>query len=361
MTIRNFKDHTCKADGCNNMAEKDKYGLYKTYCSDTCNPRKRTRNCMIDGCNNIPVKTIYGVYSLYCSEECMKKGRQIKFNTTYAEKDVDAITDKRRDTCKKRYGVDNVSKTSEVKNKLKKSTKRTAKARLIATKANNLTKYGVESTNSLQSVKDLKKSNYKEKTGYDHQLKDPEIAASVSKKNTDNATMRLEKAKETNKERYGFENPSSNEAVKKKRTNTMVERFGVENASQNAEVHSKKMNTSYKKKEFIFPSGRIAMMQGYEPYALRELLKIYHEDDIITDVLCIPRIKYIGNDNKVHYYFPDIYIPKKNLIIEVKSLYTYSSRTAWFKTNLAKQKYTLATGYDFMFMVMDNGKFNIIR
>ena len=33
-------------------------------------------------------------------------------------------------------------------------------------------------------------------------------------------------------------------------------------------------------------------------------------------------IKYIGYDNREHYYFPDFYIPKWNLIIEIKSIWT---------------------------------------
>jgi hypothetical protein len=69
------------------------------------------------------------------------------------------------------------------------------------------------------------------------------------------------------------------------------------------------------------PSGDIRRVQGYEPFALDDLIKIYSEEQIVTDRKQIPRIQYTLND-KSRYYFPDIYIPHENKIIEVKSTYT---------------------------------------
>jgi hypothetical protein len=308
-------------------------------------------SCGNPTCNNTPPKNKYGVYKIYCSAECKKIGSGIKYENTYANKDMDAILAKRRATNIEKFGVDNASKNDEIRERLRITTTATSVTRTRKTKENNLERYGVESTNSLQSVKETKKIAFMEKYGVDHQLKILSVAASVSCKNTENSKERLGKAKITNIERYGCENPSSNVEVKQKRVDTMIDRFGVENASQNVVVHQKKMRSGYMMKEFIFPSGRVDMVQGYEPWALTELLKTYDEDDIITNNLYIPRIKYVGLDEKNHYYFPDIYIPKNNLIIEVKSLYTYSSRVSWLHTNLAKQKYTLLAGYNFNFMI----------
>ncbi len=72
------------------------------------------------------------------------------------------------------------------------------------------------------------------------------------------------------------------------------------------------------------PSGAIRRVQGYEPYAIRDLLKNYTEEQILTNRKDIPRITYTVEDTK-HYYFPDIYIPHINTIIEVKSLWTFHS------------------------------------
>jgi len=312
----------------------------------------KNHKCENTECENISAKDKYRNYKRYCSSECKKSGTNTKFKNTYANKDIEAITAKRKASNIVKYGVSNVAQIDFVRDKLRITTTATVDIRTAKTIETNLSNHGVASTNSIQSVKDKKKESFMEKYGVDHQLKIPEVAASVARKNKANSVERLGKAKITNIEKYGCENPSSNMDVKQKRIDTMLERFGVENASQNAEIHQKKMRTSYKTKKFIFPSGRTEMVQGYEPQALTELLKTYHEDDIITNTLHIPRIKYIGLDNKNHYYFPDIYIPKKNLIVEVKSLYTYSSRVSWLNTNLLKQQASVDAGYDHNFMIM---------
>ena len=312
----------------------------------------KSHKCENITCTNIAVKDKYGNYKRHCSDECKKISTKSKFANTYANKDMDAILEKRKATNIEKYGVDNVAKSDEVKALLKVTTTATATIRTAKTKVTNLLNHGVESTNSLQSVKDKKKANFLEIHGVDHQLKIPEIAASVSKKNTDNAVERLAKAAITNIERYGCENPSSNKDVQNKRTDTMIERFGVRNASQNACVHSKKVKSQYRTKEFIFPSGKISYVMGYEPQALTELLLTYDETDLIVETELIPRIKYVGTDGKNHYYFPDIYIPKDNLIVEVKSEYTYSGFIGWKEINLAKEKYSILAGYNFKFMIM---------
>ena len=48
----------------------------------------------------------------------------------------------------------------------------------------------------------------------------------------------------------------------------------------------------------------------------------------------MPKIEYNLN-NTIRRYYPDFYIPKDNLIIEVKSMWTYKID---LEKNLAKQK-----------------------
>jgi hypothetical protein len=73
------------------------------------------------------------------------------------------------------------------------------------------------------------------------------------------------------------------------------------------------------------PSGEIRKVQGYEPFALKELVKIYEEDQIKTDRKDVPCIQY-EFDKKKKYHFPDIFIPHENKIIEVKSTWTYKCK-----------------------------------
>ncbi len=101
------------------------------------------------------------------------------------------------------------------------------------------------------------------------------------------------------------------------------------------------------------PSGEIRKVQGYEPYALDMLINDYLEDDIITSRKNIPRIEYKMEDNKSHYYFPDIWIKSINKLIEVKSSWTYKLHQSLneCKWNAAKEK-----GYLMECWIFDNCK-----
>lgn len=81
---------------------------------------------------------------------------------------------------------------------------------------------------------------------------------------------------------------------------------------------------SFQFKDYILPSKKTIRIQGYENIALDELLLTIKEDDIILSKRNMPKIKYILK-NKKHRYYPDIYIPSQNKIIEIKSHYTYKS------------------------------------
>ena len=50
-------------------------------------------------------------------------------------------------------------------------------------------------------------------------------------------------------------------------------------------------------------------------------------------------------------YFPDFYIPKYNLIVEVKSAYTYDKE---LDLNLTKKEWSIRSGYDFIFIIDKN-------
>jgi hypothetical protein len=86
----------------------------------------------------------------------------------------------------------------------------------------------------------------------------------------------------------------------------------------------KSIRTSYKSKEYIFPSGRIDTIQGYEHYALDELIinEKINESEIITGCKNVPIIWYNDKNGKKHRHYVDIFIPLQNRCIEVKSTWT---------------------------------------
>lgn len=110
--------------------------------------------------------------------------------------------------------------------------------------------------------------------------------------------------------------------------------------------------TSKKYKKYTLPSGIEINIQGYENYALDILLKEYAEDEIINSRSEIPIIDYqFKNINRK--YFPDIYIPKVNKIIEVKSLWTYKRNLI---KNIIKAIYTRKLGYSYEIWIIHKQK-----
>jgi hypothetical protein len=119
---------------------------------------------------------------------------------------------------------------------------------------------------------------------------------------------------------------------------------------QNAEFFEKQLQNSYKLKEFNFPCGKTILVQGYEPFLLKNLVEEgYTHEDIITKRVDVPEIWY-DEDNKKHRYYCDAYIPKINTIYEVKSTWTYKKDIE--KINLTKQA-CIDDGYLFELYVYD--------
>jgi hypothetical protein len=140
--------------------------------------------------------------------------------------------------------------------------------------------------------------------------------------------------------KYGCEYSFQSELVKSKTKKTCFEKYGCEHPFQNPEIMEKNIKSSFSKKEYIFPSGRIDKIQGYENFALDELIinEEINETDIITGTTNVPEIWYNDNEGKKHRHYVDIFIPSQNRCIEVKSEWTYNKQinSVSFKKQAAK-------------------------
>lgn len=105
--------------------------------------------------------------------------------------------------------------------------------------------------------------------------------------------------------------------------------------------------SGYKKYNFF---DETVSLQGYEPFVLNYLINEYKlgKTDIVVGKKNIPIISYI-DDNKPRHYFPDFYLPKINLIIEVKSVYTFDKhiKNVLLKCNAAK-----TNGYSIIVIIL---------
>ncbi len=109
-----------------------------------------------------------------------------------------------------------------------------------------------------------------------------------------------------------------------------------------------KASHAFHPKDYITPSGSIWRIQGYENKALDHLFKCgFKEHEIITNEDDVPLISYYY-DNKTRIYIPDIFIPRLNQIIEVKSTWTFIKEK---DKNLEKRKECIKQGYKFNFLI----------
>jgi len=188
-----------------------------------------------------------------------------------------------------------------------------------------------------------------------------------------------EHRKQTTLDRYGVENVMYLQEYKSKNIQTNIERYGVANVMQSPEIqkrlevsnimkHGYKMpfhseeiqkkcrETSLRKyghpylfakpKPYAFPSGKEVIVYGYEPIVIDDLLKSgLSEEDI--EVENPPIIPY-RFDGKTRKYYSDIFLPRYNLIIEVKSNFTFR---IYKEVNLIKRQACLDAGYSFRFVI----------
>jgi len=245
-------------------------------------------------------------------------------------------------TCKERYGVENPSQYQEVKDKKTETSMKNFGMHPLQCpeiqekrKKLHLEKYGVENPSQREEIKEKIKNVFIEKYG-GYPAQSQEIR---------------DKIKATCFEKYGGY-PAESEEVKIKAKATFMKNMGCY-PLQSKEVMEKSQKNGKRYKDYIMPSGTIRRIQGYEHFALNELVKIYTEDQIKSDRKDIPRIEYYkeSNKDKKCYYFPDIYIPHENKIIEVKSTWTYSSKIDGVQE---KAKYTRKEGYIYEIWVYDN-------
>jgi hypothetical protein len=315
-------------------------------------------------CGNIYESTFQNFKSAdgRCKQCGINKRKDTNKNKT--EEEIEITQNKRIETNLKKYGCENPFGNKEIQQKIKDT---------------NLEKYGCENPFSNKDIIEIIKETNKNKTeeekediqnkrketnldkyGFECALQNEDIKNKIKNTNIENLgveypTQNIDvrnKIKEVVLDKYGVENILQSEDIKNKIKNTNIEKYGVEYPIQNIDIFNKLQKSQYTLKEYTMPSGKIITCQGYEPFALDILLKDFNEEHIVTETTLIPRINY-QLDNKNHYYFPDIYLPYEQKIIEVKSDYTYRIN---LEKNLKKQKATLEAGYLFEFWIFDKDK-----
>lgn len=159
---------------------------------------------------------------------------------------------------------------------------------------------------------------------------------------------------------YGVTNYFSTQVFQERMIERNMKLYGVPHHNQCAENFEKIKSARYKYREYIGPCGKKFIIQGYEDLALNLLLEKFHENDIIDRKSEIPKFMYHDEENKIHRYYPDFFIPSKNKIIEVKSTWTFEKDTnIEFKKNCVN-----LLGYEYelwLFMTRNDKSLIIIK
>ena len=195
-----------------------------------------------------------------------------------------------------------------------------------------------------------------------------------------NLDEQKQKARQTKLKRHGSErwnnsrqasltriakSPEEKKTTAEARKATNLERYGVENVLlHNASAHkTNKGNASIK--DYILPSGKTIGVRGHEPFALDLLFNGlgYKETDVVIhddySKYAIEIFEYVNVNKHQLKYYPDIYLPLENKIIEVKSRWwwdgnghaRYNSR---LENNLRKRQAVLDNGYNYEVWVFEN-------
>lgn len=147
---------------------------------------------------------------------------------------------------------------------------------------------------------------------------------------------------------------------------TCLEQYGEDNVSKVYDIFAKIQFHSFSHKHVILPkTGRELVVMGYEPQAIMFLLqqdvdpilnRKIEEDDIIVGK-DVPRFRYEMDDATKHLYFPDMLIRSSNLIIEVKSVYTFHYHV---RMNYLKFRKVVEDGYRLRLLMFKGYKKELI-
>jgi hypothetical protein len=207
-----------------------------------------------------------------------------------------------------------------------------------------LFKYGVDNPTKLKKISEKISINYKNKSDFEKELmKENQKNTSFDKYGTwfVNTSSYKKKVKETSIEKYGVDDYRKSDVFKNKVRDIIYERYGVLNLSHM--THEFKKSWFGNKINGLHQPSNLKYQGTYE----LDFIEKYYNKVVIEK---INPIQYKLNENN-HYYHPDFYLPKYNLIVEVKSSYTYESD---LDKNLAKKEYSIKNGFNFIFIIDKN-------
>ena len=125
------------------------------------------------------------------------------------------------------------------------------------------------------------------------------------------------------------------QTVIEKRQNTIEKRYGVNNG-------------------FLTEKSKCITYKGFVTRSSYERAFVDYAESRMFELEVPQKIRYV-HDGRNRWYYPDFFIKSINLIIEIKSRWTYAQN---LEINLAKEKFTKIAGYDIIFIDESCGLLN---
>jgi hypothetical protein len=318
-------EHTSKriiwnAELLNNQIKKDSAELIGEYNSKLTIDSEIHFKCL---CGNEHTKGFRalvkwgGAKCKVCCDKSQQEKTKNHFMETYGVDNiaqVESIKEKRRETCLREYGVPYAIMSTAVKEQIVKRIEERTSEEIKKTSNKRretcMIVYGVPNASQNENVKKKTKETCLREYGVISTALHPDI-----KKKQQESMLR----------NHGVKHNFQAGRLRDNRKITFMNKYGVEHPAQNQQVMERTQNNAKKYKKFVMPSGVVRNVQGYEPFALKELLRLYSEDQIKSDRKDVPRVQYEVSGKK-HYHFPDIFIPHENKLVEVKSTWTYKCK-----------------------------------
>lgn len=277
----------------------EKYGV--EFASQAPEVREKVKNTFMQK---------YGVESVFQNPEIMQKVRNTtmkNFGVEYATQSK-IVQDKTIRTNLKKYGVERATQSEKVQNKITDTC---------------MKKYGVNHYFQSSDKKIKSINTCIERYGVEHPSQNENIKAKKEQTCLKNHGVKSPFQLDENKQKNRLVMIENKKDIMTKSKKTCLKKYGVEHPSQNAEIMAKCSKNAYKLKDYIFPSGNVIKIQGYENYAIDELLQDgMSEKDIINGCKHVPEIWYEDERKIKHRHYVDIFIPRQNKCIEIKSTWT---------------------------------------
>lgn len=257
------------------------------------------KNCGIEFKTSPKKLLLTGFLCKKCKISNTKKNASTEFK--------EAIQQKRKQTCLKKYGVDNVFKSEDIKSKIKDSLQEL---------------YGVQNAQQLQTMEGYVKkadrtSDQKQVTRAGSNSESLQ-AIKVTKwdKRTDSERAEiLKKRKATNLEKYGTEFAQQSETVKEHYKQNSLQKWGVGNPSRSPIVRAKAEQTCRERYGTNHPNNCYFYDNQSFDSSWELAVWIWAKDNNLSIEREPVRIEY-EFAGEPHYYYPDFCI--NNELVEIK-------------------------------------------